>query len=258
VAAVYFTRAQGGLEGGEPLRYSPERRTFEPAAWPAAVAAARDQALAEGAEGRPPRGGRFGPLHLLTDGTPIGLMPAPRFDRRPGMAAGGGQGSGPGPGPGPGFGAGLGRSPSEPSRRGPAPPSFSVMARRRICCLRPGCPGSGLPAPRAALPRGRSPLDPACAAINRRRSLTSAARDRGRRSSAGLLEPLRGRERGGLGARKPFEARARRGRTAGATWFPGPDALRREREGGGLCSFRSPPRRVGRGAGGGRRRRNLP
>lgn len=111
VTAVYFARAEGGLESDAPLRYSPERRTFEPAKWPTAIATARDLARAEGGGGRLPRGGWFGPLDLLPDGTPIGLMPGPRF------------GGGPSAAEAPGFGV----DPRRPSRRVPAPPSFGLV-----------------------------------------------------------------------------------------------------------------------------------
>ena len=80
VKDIYVARAEGGAEA-EPLRYSPERRTFEPSAWPPAVAAARDRTPSEGGERRPRP--FFGPLELLEDGTPIARMPTPTFERGP-------------------------------------------------------------------------------------------------------------------------------------------------------------------------------
>ncbi|HEY5908828.1 MAG TPA: hypothetical protein VIZ31_12355, partial [Vicinamibacteria bacterium] len=86
VKEIFVVRAEGGAEA-EPLRYSPERRTFEPSALPPAIAAARTPS--EGGERRPRP--FFGPLELLEDGTPIARMPTPSFERGPRPPWGGGR-----------------------------------------------------------------------------------------------------------------------------------------------------------------------
>ena len=82
VQEIYL--AEKGNATGGPLslsRYAPDRRTFEPAEWPANLAAARERVQSEASSGRMARGFRPGPLNLLDDGTPVLVAPAPTLDR---------------------------------------------------------------------------------------------------------------------------------------------------------------------------------
>ena len=82
VKEIYL--AERGGRTGDPLRllrYAPEQRTFEPAEWPANLAAARDRVQGDASPGRMTRGFRPEPLILLDDGTPVLMAPAPTLDR---------------------------------------------------------------------------------------------------------------------------------------------------------------------------------